>query len=253
MYSTEEYEALEQMQHELTVEEFALILALLVTTSEGVINDLFSFYKSYGSDGVVNYITSRKRVGKRDKRKRVNKLFALIDEKFETYRSGAEIGIKAVLLKMIKTETDFYGVKLDVDELLNIKWGNDKLNWRTRLDNQLNQQKLKVKNRLKVAFVRGDLIDDLIEDLEIEFKKFERQLWSLYETEANAITSEARYRALKEKGFKKYQYYARLDERTCDVCGAMHGTKFPMSSFQIGVTAPPMHPHCRCWITEIRG
>lgn len=251
MYSTEEYEALEQMQHELTVEEFALILALLLTATDGIGADILSFYKSYGTDGIVNYITSRKKVGKRDKRKRVNKLFSQIDGRFDTYRKNAELGIATVLKKMIKTETDFYGVKLDVDELLDIKWGNDKLNWRTRLNNQLNQQELKIKNRLKVAFVRGDLIDDLMEDLEIEYKKFERQLWSLYETEANAITSEARYRALKEKGFKKYRYYARLDERTCHVCGAMHGTKFPMSSFQIGVTAPPMHPHCRCWITEI--
>lgn len=253
MYSTEEYEALEQMQHELTVEEFALILALLATASDGITSDILSFYKSYGSDGIVNYITSRKKVGKRDKRKRVNKLFSQIDGRFDSYVKNAELGIATVLKMMIKTETDFYGVTLDVDELLDIKWGNDKLNWRTRLINQTNQQKLKVKNRLKVAFIRGDSIDDLIDELDIEYKKFERQLWSLYETEANAITSEARYRALKEKGFKKYQYYARLDERTCDVCGAMHGTKFPMSSFQIGVTAPPMHPHCRCWITEIRG
>lgn len=239
------------MQHELTVEEFAVILALLISTTGDITNDILSFYNSYGKDGVIDYITSRKRIGSKDKRKRVNKLFSQIDKKFETYRTNSELGIKAVLKKMIKTETDFYDVKLDVDELLNIKWGNDKLNWRTRLNNQLNQQQLKIKNRLKVAFVRGDSINDLIEDLEIEYKKFERQLWSLYETEANAITSEARYRALKEKGFRKYKYYARLDERTCHVCGGMHGTKFPMSSFQIGVTAPPMHPHCRCWITEI--
>lgn len=253
MYSIEEYEALEQMQHELTVDEFAAILALLTATTLSVNSDLASFYNSYGSDGVVNYTNSRKRVGKRDKRRRVNKLFSQIDDSFEGYRQGAEIAMKGVLVKMIKTETDFYGVKFDVDELLNMKWGNDKLNWRTRLGNQVDQQKLKIKNRLKVAFVRGDLIDDLIEDLEIEYGKFQRQLWSLYETEANAITSEARYRALKEKGFKKYKYYARMDERTCEVCGAMHNTKFPMSSFQIGVTAPPMHPHCRCWITELRG
>ena len=253
MYSTEEYEALEQQQHELTVEEFAAILALLASTTLSINSDLVTFYNNYGTDGVVNYINSRKRVGKRDKRKRVNKLFSQIDDAFESYRLQAEVKMKAVLLKMIKTETNFYGVKLDVDELLNIKWGNDKLNWRTRLNNQVNQQSLKVKNRLKVAFIRGDSIDDLIDDLEIEYKKFERQLWSLYETEANAITSEARYRALKKKGFKKYRYYARMDERTCSVCGAMHNTKFPMSSFQIGVTAPPMHPHCRCWITELSG
>ena len=253
MYTEEQYNELEQLQHELTVEEFALILALLTSATLDINIDIVTLYNKYGTDGVVNYINSRKRVSKKDKRKRVNKLFSQIDDAFETYRQDAEIGIKAVLVKMIKTETDFYGIKLDVDELLNIKWGNDKLNWKTRLNNQVNQQSLKVKNRLKVAFIRGDSIDDLIDDLEIEYKKFERQLWSLYETEANAITSEARYRALKKKGFKKYRYYARMDERTCSVCGAMHNTKFPMSSFQIGVTAPPMHPHCRCWITELSG
>ena len=67
MYSTEEYEALEQQQHELTVEEFAAILALLTSTTLQINDNFATFYNSYGTNGVVNYINSRKRVGKKDK------------------------------------------------------------------------------------------------------------------------------------------------------------------------------------------
>jgi SPP1 gp7 family putative phage head morphogenesis protein len=154
--------------------------------------------------------------------------------------------------KLIKTETDFFGVELDEEKLLKTKWGEDNLNWEKRLDNQINQQKNKIKNRLKLGFIRQDYITDINDDLLDEFKKFNKQLWSLYETEINATTSLARLEVLSKLGYKKYQYYARFDERTCGSCGHMHGTKFPISQFQIGVTAPPMHPHCRCWVTNIR-
>ena len=251
MHSTEEYEALEQSQHVLSVEEFALLLALLGAVTQEISTNVSTFYNTYGTDGVVTYITSRKRISNRDKRRRVHKLFLDIDKIFETYRLKGKTQFKKSLKKMIKTETDFYKVDLDQDDLLKTKWGSDNLSWDTRFDNQLDQQNFRIKNRLKVAFIKEAVVDAVYDVLEDEFEKFGKQLWSLYETEANAITSEARMKALKEHGFRKYRYYARADERTCDTCGAMHGTKFPISSFQIGVTAPPMHPHCRCWITEL--
>lgn len=252
MWTDAEYEALEEMQHELTLEEFVLIAALLEQCTSEVRKEIISFYDTYGTKGIVSYATSRKRVSLRNRQKRVALLYSTIDKLFSGYQSKVATLFSKSLIKMIKTEEDFFGVTLDKEKLMKTKWGEDNLNWEKRLDNQIKKQKYKIKSRLKIGFNRQDYITDITDELIDEFKTFRKQLWGLYETEINATTSLARLEVLSELGYKKYQYYARLDERTCGTCGHMHGTKFPMSQFQIGVTAPPMHPHCRCWITNIR-
>ena len=39
---------------------------------------------------------------------------------------------------------------------------------------------------------------------------------------------------------------ASFDHDTCELCGALDGKVFKMSEYQVGVTAPPFHPWCRC-------
>lgn len=39
---------------------------------------------------------------------------------------------------------------------------------------------------------------------------------------------------------------AALDRDTCELCGSMDGQVFKMSDYQVGLTAPPFHPWCRC-------
>ena len=70
-------------------------------------------------------------------------------------------------------------------------------------------------------------------------------------TESTAVGSIARREIFKELGIKKYQFFTKPDERRCETCGAMHGLIFPISAYEIGVTASPLHPHCRCWEVPI--
>lgn len=44
-----------------------------------------------------------------------------------------------------------------------------------------------------------------------------------------------------------YVWIAELDERTCEVCGALHGTFYGESWTHL----PPAHPNCRCSIVQI--
>ena len=44
---------------------------------------------------------------------------------------------------------------------------------------------------------------------------------------------------------EEYEIVETLDSVTCSTCGDMDGKHFPMSNYQVGVTAPPFHPRCR--------
>lgn len=65
-------------------------------------------------------------------------------------------------------------------------------------------------------------------------------------TESAVMASQASQDSMKDLGVEQYEVIGTLDGRTCESCGEMDRKHFPMSEFQIGVTAPPFHPNCRC-------
>lgn len=49
----------------------------------------------------------------------------------------------------------------------------------------------------------------------------------------------------KDLGVEKYVIVETLDNETCSLCAGLDGKVYPMSEYQVGVTAPPFHPWCR--------
>lgn len=49
-----------------------------------------------------------------------------------------------------------------------------------------------------------------------------------------------------KNGVDEYVFIA--NSGCCEICGRLNGKHFPISKFEIGVTAPPMHEGCRCSI-----
>lgn len=48
----------------------------------------------------------------------------------------------------------------------------------------------------------------------------------------------------------RYIYHCVHDSRTCMYCDALDGAVFLSSEGVIGENLPPMHPWCRCWVTD---
>lgn len=48
----------------------------------------------------------------------------------------------------------------------------------------------------------------------------------------------------------RYIYHCVHDSRTCAECLARDGEVFYSSEADIGTNLPPMHPWCRCWVTN---
>lgn len=76
----------------------------------------------------------------------------------------------------------------------------------------------------------------------------------LYNESAHCV-NQAQMQAYKDDGIDKYENIATLDKSTCETCGSMDGTHFPVSKAVEGENQPSFHVNCRCttapYITDI--
>lgn len=253
MYTEEQLDKLEQEEHGIATEAIALMVLALSSLHEDLKRELTDFYHKYGKDGVVTYKEARKWVSEEDHTRRLTALLLLLNTKFnDTYLKDLEPEFKAFLTEVIGKESAFFDVDLDADKLLEKEWGVDEVTWLTRLEDDVALWVLYLGNDIKRALLRQDDLKKLLGQFDKRFLTIERVLTNLGVTESTAYGSIARRQVMKQLGVSKYQFFSRADERTCTVCGSMHGLIFPISSYEVGVNASPLHPRCRCWEVPIR-
>jgi SPP1 gp7 family putative phage head morphogenesis protein len=251
MYTDEQFEQLEQEERTLTEEAIVLMIALLTSTKNNLEKGLRSLYQRYGKDGVITYTDMRKWVNGKDYRKRLTVLLLFLADEFDELFTNLTPKFESFLSEVVKKESNFFDVDLDADDILTTPWGVDEAEWAARLWDDVELWNAHVANDLKQSFIRHDNVEDVIEQLDKRFMSMERIIKRLAITESTAIGSIARRQIFKELGIKKYRFYAREDERTCEQCGSLHGLTFPMTAYEVGVTASPIHAHCRCWEVPI--
>ena len=251
MYTDEQFEKLEQEERTLTDEAIALMILALASTKSNLERELRNFYQKYGKDGVVTYPDVRKWVSEKDHRRRLSVLLLLVSSEFNSALSNITPQFKSFLGEVIVKESGFFDVEIDVEDVLSKTWGADSATWLDRLEDDVELWKSYISVDLKRSFVQREHIDKVIQRLDKRFDSIERIIQKLAYTESTAVGSLARREIFKELGVTKYRYYAREDERTCETCGSMHGLTFPMTAYEVGVTASPMHPWCRCWEVPI--
>lgn len=252
-----DYEQFEEEQHDETMSVYAAFLMLLDECHDEINKGLSDFYRKYGKDGVVTYAEAKKWAGKNDHRKRMVIIFLL----FATVMGGLFDRLRPVAEKhfrsVIQQEFALHGVELEddmIEKILTTKWehsyGLD--TWDGRLDGYEDRWVLLLNNDLKTAFHTGNDVDDMVDDYNIRFDSMGRVLRKFLITETTAVNMLARREALKKQGIEKYRWYTRMDERVCAECGELHGITFPASAYQLGVTVPPKHEFCRCFILPVQ-
>ena len=253
MYTEEQLDKLEQEQHSITTEALMLMILSLDSLHADLKKELTDFYREYGKDGVVTYKEARKWIGEKNHTRRLTALLTLLNTKFnKIYLNELEPEFRSFLTKVIGTESDFFDVDLNADDLLEESWGVDEATWLTRLKDDVALWVIYLGNDIKRSLLRRDNLNKVMEQIDKRFTTIEHVLTNLCVTESTAYGSISRRKVMKELGVVKYQFFTRADERTCDVCGSMHGLIFPISSYEVGVTASPLHPRCRCWEVPIR-
>lgn len=251
MYTDEQFEELEQEERELTDEAIAIMLLLLADTKGNIEKELRNFYQKYGKDGVVTYAEARKWISEQDHRRRLTALQLYLSGEFLSALSYIETHFKSFLINVIGKETTFFGVKIDVDSVLSRAWGIDDLHWLERLEADVNLWIATISKDIKQALHKGATLQEVLNRLDERFESIDYVMKKLGLTESTAVGSLSRQEIFKELGITKYQFYTKPDERRCETCGALHGLIFPISAFEVGVTASPIHPHCRCWEVPI--
>lgn len=94
-----------------------------------------------------------------------------------------------------------------------------------------------------IEFLIAHIADEALREALIEYER-----WN---AERIVTTEETRCKA--EEFLSKhdtYVYHAVMDDATCDECKALNGMEFRTEDAVVGVNYPPMHPNCRCWISE---
>lgn len=135
-----------------------------------------------------------------------------------------------------------------IDALIKHPWAQDGASFSDRI--WTNKEKL-VRNlhtELSQCIIRGESPQKAVSRLAKTMGVSQSQAANLILTESAAISSIAQKDCFRELEVDRYQFDATLDGRTCETCGAMDQKVFRMSEFEIGITAPPIHPRCRCCI-----
>lgn len=246
MHTDEQFEELENEEYELTITIILAMFLILADTKSELEKEVRAFYQKYGKDGVVTYKDARKWISERDHQRRLTALQLWVSDRFLAMGVDLEKQFRQIVEGVLKKEMDFFDIDLDLDKL-SLEWGIDNLDWLERLSDDITLWKTRINNDLKRSTLTRMNIEEVLALVDKRFESMESVLKSLGVTESSAVGSIGRHEIFKKLGINKYQYFTQVDERRCETCGAMHGLIFPISAYEPGVTASPMHPNCRCW------
>lgn len=102
-----------------------------------------------------------------------------------------------------------------------------------------------METELTQGLIRGDPQDRIVKKLAERMGVSRSNAARLVATESAFFAAKGELDNMKELGVEKYQFLATLDRKTSDVCRSMDMKIFPLTDFQPGVTAPPLHCYCR--------
>lgn len=252
MWTEDQFIELEQEERTITDEGILAMILLLGIVKGNLEKELRAFYQKYGKDGVVTYTEARKWVSEQDHTKRLTALTMYMSGEFEKILPKATDELEKLLRAVIEKESGFFNIEVEEDKILEKKWGNDESTWDERLEDDILLWILLFAADWKRSMLQRKHLDDVLKQLDKRFDTIESVITTLGLSESTAVGSLARQKIFRELGYTKYQFYTKADERTCETCGSMHGLIFPMSAYEVGVTASPVHPRCRCWEVPIR-
>lgn len=132
-----------------------------------------------------------------------------------------------------------------ISKVINKPWSADGRTFSDRI--WTNKQKLinELNTTLTQNIITGADPRNTIEAISRKMKVSKQQFGRLVMTERAAFSNAAQHDCFKSLGVEQFEVVETLDSHTCSLCGSMDGRHFPMSQFEVGMTAPPFHPNCR--------
>ena len=111
---------------------------------------------------------------------------------------------------------------------------------------------LEAGKRLSLDVLRAMPVERAVEDITRYMEKKDKQVTDrIVFTEGTTVTEEVAVEVVKPR-VKAFHTVSVKDGKTCADCKAIEAEQaanpVPIENYAPGVTAPPFHPYCRCWI-----
>ena len=132
-----------------------------------------------------------------------------------------------------------------ISKVINKPWAADGKNFSERIWG--NRQKLvnELNTELTRNIILGQDPQKAINAIAQKMNVSKNNASALVMTEEAFFSSAAQKDCFNELDVEQFEVVATLDSRTSELCRDMDGKHFPMSQWEIGVTAPPFHVRCR--------
>jgi SPP1 gp7 family putative phage head morphogenesis protein len=132
-----------------------------------------------------------------------------------------------------------------ISKVINKPWAVDGKNFSERIWG--NRQKLvnELNTELTRNIILGQDPQKAIDAIAKKMNTSKVNAGRLVMTEEAFFSSAAQKDCFAELDVEQFEIVATLDSHTSEICQGMDGQHFPMSQWEIGVTAPPFHVNCR--------
>lgn len=147
---------------------------------------------------------------------------------------------------------DLGGAKVSkkyLNEVLNHDWAGSNFSKRV----WKNQEALseKIQSNLLESFSSGKSNKQIATELS-ELTDLGRHAANrLIRTETSYMVNSAALESSKQRGIKAKKFQANLDKRTSKICREHNQKIIPIDKIKIGVNAPPLHPYCRSFMSDM--
>lgn len=132
-----------------------------------------------------------------------------------------------------------------IGKVINNPWAADGKNFSQRV--WLNRQKLvnELNTELTRNIILGQDPQKAIDAIAKKMNTSKNVAGRLVMTEEAFFSSAAQKDCFNELDVEEFEIVATLDSHTSEICQGMDGKHFPMSQWEVGITAPPFHVWCR--------
>lgn len=132
-----------------------------------------------------------------------------------------------------------------IEKVISKPWAADGKNFSSRIW----QNKQKLVNELNTTLTQNIMLGQdpqkAIDTIAKKLNVSKQNAGRLVMTEEAYFSSEAQKDCFRKLDVEEFEVVATLDSHTSDICQEMDGKHFPMTQWEVGVTAPPFHVWCR--------
>lgn len=134
----------------------------------------------------------------------------------------------------------------ELDKVLAKPWTSDGVEFSKRIWGEYRPQLVEtLHTQLTQTLIQGKTPDKAIQVIANKFNTTRKKASNLVMTESAYFSSLSRNDCYKDLGIEEFENVATLDTKTSNTCQSMDGTHFPLTEYEVHVTAPPFHNYCR--------